>query len=115
MTDGASPLRDPCRGRTKLPDFPVEGSKRFTAIRLAKPGPGGFYCDACGRVQPLGDGQIVCRRCGSFGLKGFAGIAPIREACPVVEDCRERVWFDGVNSSPARLQRVHDTGHKEQP
>lgn len=108
-------LADSRRGRAKLPSFPVEGKKRFDAIRLAKPGNGGFYCDVCGRVQPLGSGAISCRNCGAVGLKGFVGCGPLKERCPVTDDCQVRVWFDGVNSCPARLQYIHDQGHKEQP
>jgi hypothetical protein len=98
-----------------VPTFPVEGKARFNAIRLAKRGSGGFYCDFCGSVQPLGSGVIICRRCGSMGLKGFVGAGPVKAKCPVDDRCSARVWFDGVNSSPARLQRIHDDGHKEQP
>ena len=87
-------------------------SKRdFTPLRAPGRGQGGWYCDQCGYItRSLPSGMVTCSRCGSLGLMGFTGAAPRKMPC-LEGGCPHLVWFDGVNSYPARLLRIHNTEH----
>src|SRR3990167_4290148 len=82
----------------------AQQARDFKPLRAPGRGPGGWYCDHCGYTTGrLPGGVVICPRCGSIGLMGFAGKAPMLMPC-LEGGCPEKVWFDGVNSYPARLR-----------
>lgn len=66
-----------------------------------------YYCRRCGkRRSRVGDGWLICSKCGAVGLSPCTQV-PAIVTCPV-KKCRWRGWADGVNDQlPDHLKHNH--------